>query len=670
MITRDQRKSALAKRDAHWHKARVGEPVHERLVSYGQLLLANEGSFHAKNLACERIYRGVDLQNQAAALASLERTGRGIARLNALKAICDTFSSRLSKDRPMPSFVTDDSDWELKRRARKYREFIVGQMLETEFDDLSRRALHDGTRIGNAFTRIDDADDALFAERMPVNDLLFDRRECKYGKPQQAIRIQRVSRDYLAELFPKYAKEIDRAAPSLRRKDDSDVDGDGPRVGDLEDYVDTWEAWHPPTLLESTNGRHVLCIDTATLVTEEWHDPRYPWAMYRLSDPDWGMYSEGFVHLLAMIQHRVNMIVRDIQLNLTATGRGFFMVSEANDIPVEMMTAMSPFKLKYKGKEPPVWNAPNPFNAAQMGALDKFIEWMFRLSGVSQANAESRSSLGAGASGIALDTQYDIDSDRFRMAQANYARYRLDAAQCYIDASARIARRRAEGKGAKRSWVAVSWKNRDAIQRLDYNKVSLEEGAYRLRIEPVNFLPDTRAGKLSVVEQLSKAGVIPQWLVPTLFDEPDLQQANAIMLAAFRNCMRKMDDLADVDMDAPMPEQYNDLDLELKIVVAYYNRAQEERAPGEVQERYRTYADLVTDALKQRNAPAPQVPMGAGAAPPMPGAMPGGFPGASMPPGPPPSPLGPLAPMPGGVPMMPSGPLPPPPMVGAVPLAA
>lgn len=624
--------------DQYWFKLPVGADVHGNVVPYGQVLLANEASFHSKNLARERVYHGHDLQNQRLALQQLERDGVGIARLNAIKAICDTFSSRLSKDRPMPSFVTDDSDWGLKRQAKKFREFIVGQMLETEFDDLSRRALHDGTRLGNAFTRIDDNDDAIFAERMPVNDVLFDRRECKYGKPQQAIRIQRVARDYLAELFPKYEDEILRAPASIRRKDDTDQDGDGPRTGDLDEYVDTWEAWRLPTLRESINGRHVLCIDGVTFVNEQWKEPRFPWAMFRLTDPDWGLYATGFVDQLIMLQHRVNRIVRDIQLNLAATGRGHFLVNEANDIPTEMLSGFQPFKLKFRGPQPPVWNAPQPYNMAQMSALDRFLRAMYDLTGVSQAGAESRSALGAGASGIALDTQYDIDSDRFRMPQGNYARYRLDGAQCYLDAAARVARRRAADKGKKRSWVAVSWKGRDAIQRLDYDRVALEDGSYRLRIEPGNFLPDTRAGKLSVVDQLARAGVIPQWLVPTLFDEPDLQQANAIMLAAFQNCLRKMDVLADETESMPLPEQYNDLELELKIVVAYYNRVQMDNAPEEIQERYRQYADLITDAMNKKTLP-PQVPMAPAEQP-----------------------------MPGGVPLMPNGPVPPPTPIGAVPM--
>jgi hypothetical protein len=626
-----------------WSRAPEDGDIHEKLVDYAEALQQMADSDHNKNRARERIYEGHELISNRHAVASLEASGMGIAKLNATKAIIDTFVSRLAKDRPMPNFDTTDGDWQLKRKAQKYRQFIVGEMLQTEFDDLSRDALLDGAILGNGYTRID-SDDDVFAERVPVNEILYDKRESRYGRPKQAIRKYRIAKDMLAELYPRHKSEIARARPSERRKDD-----DFDMASNLEDYTDVWEGWDLPSTKESGDGRHGLAIDTATLVFEKWHEPRFPWAHLRLFKPRNGLMGFGFVDQLASLQHRVNCIVRDLQLNIAATGRGFFAVNEANDIPTELLTGWQPFKLKFKGSQPPTWNAPQPFHGAQLQALEFFIRQMFELTGVSFASATSKSALGPGASGIALDTQYDIDSDRFRMPQANYARYRLEAAQRYIDASARVARRREEDKGKKKSYVAVSWKTRDAIERLEYSKVELKEGQYCLKIEAVNFLPDTRAGKLAVVEQLAKAGVIEQWLVPTLFDEPDLVQANGILLAPFKNAMRKMDELADPDMPMPIPEHLNDLKLELKLVVAYYNRVQEERAPFEIQDRYYQYEAMVKELIKMSTAAAPTLD------------------GSVSPEGP--LPLSPAeGPLPGGVPAMPQGPVPAPAMIGAPPV--
>lgn len=631
--------------DRSWsHHPVDADNIHEQLCEYADALQRMADSDHSKNRARERIYEGHELLNNRAAIVSLEASGIGIAKLNASKSIIDTFVSRLTKDRPMPNFNVDDGDWGLKRKAKKYRQFIVGQMLETEFDDLSREALLDGGVLGNGYTRID-SDDDVFAERVPVNEILYDKRECRYGRPKQAVRVYRIAKDMLAELYPAFKNEIYRAQPSTRRKDD-----DFDMLSDLADYTDVFEGWDLPSTKTSTDGRHGLAIDTVTLVFERWHEPRFPWAHLRLFKPRTGLMGFGFIDQLASLQHRVNCIVRDLQLNIAATGRGHFLVNENNDIPTELLTGWQPFKLKYKGGQPPQYVAPTSFNPAQLQALEFFIGKMYDLSGVSQASATSKSQLGPGASGTALDTQYDIDSDRFRMPQSNYARYRLDAAQRYIDAAARAARRRKAGEGKKKSYVAVSWKTRDAIERLEYNKVELEEGQYCLQIEAVNFLPDTRAGKLAAVEQLAKAGVIEQWLVPTLFDEPDLIQANGILLAAFKNAMRKMDELADPELPMPIPEHMNDLQLELKLVVAYYNRVQEEKAPLEVQDRYYQYEAFVKELIKLKNSEA---------------AMPVGSVGPDGPMMPEMAPA--EGPMPGGIPQMPVGPVPAPTMIGAVP---
>jgi hypothetical protein len=624
--------------DRHWHRLPVGADVHEHVVAHGQALLVADADRHTKNRARERIYEGQSLKRLHAARVTLERHGIGFADLNATQTVIDTFVSRLSKDRPMPSFDTTAGDWELKRRAREFRQFLVGKMTETEFDDLSREALQDGSIIGTGWTRIDERGDDIFAERMLDNEVLFDRRECKYGAPRTAITVRRVARDHLAMLYPKFKSEIDRAAPSRPRPDDTDEDDASFAETDLEDYVDVFEGIHLPTTCDSSDGRVALCIESATLVAEEWHEPRYPWAMFRLRKPRRGLRGRGFVDQLARLQERVNNIVRDLQMNLTAFGRGFYAVNKAHDIPVEMLTGWQPFKLAYNGPRAPELHMPQPFNVAQLEALKFFIDQMFSLTGVSRAAAESRSTLGAGASGVALDTQYDIDSDRFRLPQGNYARYRLDGGQAYLDAAARVARRRAAGRGAKRSWVAVtrSWRTRDEIDRLDYDEVALEHDQYRLKMEPVNFLPDTRAGKLSVVEQLAKAGVIPQWLVPTLFDDPDLVQANRITLSAFRNCIRKMDLLANVKKEAPMPGPYNDLELELKIAIAYYNFVEDDGAPEEVLDRYDTYIKSIQGLLGIAAKAAEPPPMAPAEQP-----------------------------MPGGVPMMPQGPVPAPMPIGA-----
>ena len=642
-----QSTDARYQKNEFWYRAAIGDAtVHRKVVAFGVSLRALYSNAHKRIRVLERLYEGTEYRRYAAAIQVLQQQGFNAARLNASKSVVNTLVSRLSKDRPMPSFVVNDADWSLKRRARQYRKFILGEMLENQFDELRREALLDGTALGNGFTRIDDSGDGdrVFAERVLREELLFDPRECKYSQPRNPIRVYRVARDRLGEMYPDFAKQIANAPASAARPQE-ELD-DETRMLSLDDYVDVWEAHHLPIGDGDDTGRHALCIDGATLCYETWDSPRMPYAMYRHEKPRRGLWARGLMWDLKDIQHRVNCIVRDIQLNVSATGRGFFLQREDSAIPVEMLASWQPFSIKYKAA-PPQWQAPQPFHGAQLEALKFFVDQMYELTGVSQAAAQSRSSLGPGASGVALDTQYDIDSERFAMQEAQLADYSMQAARLFIDASKRCAKRRKAMEGTKRSKAYVtSWVHRDAIEQLEHDDVALEDKDYKLQLEPINSLPTTRGGKLSEVGQLAQAGIIPQWLVQALFDEPDLMRASRITLGAFYNAERKMELLADPDKPMPVPMPYNDLELELKMTVAYLNYSEAENAPPEVIDRYVQYMDMVQAAIDKKNA-ATMPPGGAGpGAPPMPAAGPGSPIPASLPGAQPMVPPG--APMPTG----------------------
>ena len=661
--------STPAQRNQHWYRKKLGEAVHDEIVAHGQWMLNLYKSVHQIDRIHERIYENPRMRRYGAAVNALTRVGLDLARLNVTKSIVDTVGAKISKRRSMPAFAVDNADWSLKRKAKEYRKWLVGKQMETDFDRLSVEAVTDGEIIGTGITKIGDAGgDDIVAERVFRDEVLIDPREMKYGKPNQLVQVKRVARDVLAAHFPKFEKQIMDAKSATRRANEDKDDDELVRVTDLEDYVDVWMAWRLP--VNGEGGQYAMVTDGITFVHAEWKRPRFPFAFMKYSTPRRGFWGRGLVADLADIQHRINCTVRDIQLNLEATGRGHVLVNEANDVPVEMLTAAQPFKLKYKGTSAPTFNAPMPFHPAQLQALKEFIAQAWELSGVSQSSGTSQSPLGPGASGVAINTMWDRESERYGKVEDQYANYRLDAAQCYLDGACDIAeRRRKEGSEAKRRTVSVpskiekakakgdgmeaiadagiedsedkkkrekehkekygywaTWKSGDAIQRLCFDDVMLEEGRYSMQLEPVNFVPDTRAGKLATVGELTKAGIIPSWLAAALFDEPDIARANEINLASYHNWERKLEIAEDEEQDLmpAMPEPYNDLALGLKMSKAYYERAQTKGAPEAVLDRLRQVVDAIIDmqGTAESAAPPPVMPTDAIGGPAPPGAMP------------------------------------------------
>ena len=174
------------------------------------------------------------------------------------------------------------------------------------------------------------------------------------------------------------------------------------------------------------------------------------------------------------------------------------------------------------------------------------------------------------------------------------------------------------------------------MHRFDWDSVAMEEEQYRLQIEPTSSIPSTRAGKLAWISEMIGKGVMPSSSAALLYDEPDVAHANRVQLAALKNVERMVEIAGDPSQDLPTPEEWHDLDALLVYCKAYYNRAQAERAPEEVQARYRDLGDaalLIRDRGKSAPPPvdptAPPQPPG----PPM-GAPPGLDPmAAGMPPG-------------------------------------
>lgn len=619
-----------------WHAKPVGAAVHNELWTYTQWLIGQYRKAHSFCRAAEAIYSGDTLRGYGLALGQLRASGYDTARLNVVKSVIDTVVARLSKRRPMPQFKVDNADWSLKRKAKRYRQFIVGEMMETEFESLSPMALRDGSIEGNGITRIDDDGDDVLAERVYRDELLIDPRETKYGRPWQVQRVMRIAKEVLAARYPAQKGLIMGAPPAVRRQNENLDEPDmQSTAGGLDQYCDVVIAHRRPTSDESGDGRVAICTANATLMFEEWDCPRFPYAVFRYANPTRGYWGRGLVRDLADIQQRINMVIRDMQQNVEVTGKGSYWVNEAFDIPVEMLTGARPFKGVYRGPQAPKWEAPTPFNPGQMQFLEFMIRQAYELPGVSQSAAASKSALGLNASGVALDTQYDIESERFAMVERQYTQYRLDAAQLYLDAACRVAKAREKAKGKKRSTsgggssspassYTTTWRGRDKIERLEYSEVEMDADQYRLEMEPVSFVPDTRAGKLSAAQELVKSGIMPQWLAAALFDEPDLAQANMLNLSAYWRQEDIMEQLGDPDADFVTPEEYHDLDIALKMGKAYINHAETEKAPPEVIARYMQYVDMVVELKKGLNPPAaaPMPGMDAGMAPPITGPMP------------------------------------------------
>lgn len=612
-----------------WKKMAVQDRIHDRI-------------YENRTLRPGGAYRG--------AVEAVERSGFRTARLFVTTSIVDTFTSRISKKRSMPMFVVDEAEWSLKRKAQRFRRFLHAKLRETEFDRLCSEIVNDASVRGTGVAYIDEHDHDVILERVHRCELLLEPREARLGTKgvRQIHWLRQISREVLAAKFPEHAGAIANAPASAAVGRDNSTGDDWLLSGmtaEHEDVVDVVYSWHLNSGGDACDGKRAVCLETATLLCEEWEGEAFPFAFLHRYKPKRGFWGRGDVELLADLQARVNAIVRDIQQNLDVHGKIMVSVNEQYDIPSEKLTGRYPFKLVWRGPQAPQWIIPNPLSPGQLQALETMIGKMHDLIGVSQWATSSKNPIGAGASGIALDTFYDVESERHAVFEDDYGHFRLDAARRFLDCGRAVVMReeaeRKDRKNGERSEERAergSWMDVGGLTNKDWKDFALERGQYRMQLEPTNFIPSTRGGKFAAVKELAGAGIVPQWLTSSLFDEPDLAHANRISLAAFHNIERIMEDLGDEAIEVTEPEPEHDLELAVVMGRAYYNRAQSEGAPEGVQQRYRdwTQAALRLQGIGQ-SAPPPGGPVAAGLPPELTAAAGGGGGLSPAPmPGPPP----------------------------------
>lgn len=651
-------------------------PVHVMVFPWALQLADVWKGMRQLDFEHDAIYENRQLRSSSSRMTlgalALRRAGYDVARLFVTTSIVDTFVARISKRRSMPMFIVDDAEWELKQKAQDFRRWLHGKMFETCVDRLQPSFIRDACARGTGVGYVDDGDNDIFVERVHRSQLLIDPYEEKQGAPaiRTIYRMRQVSRDSLITLYPEFKRQIMDAPESSADicEGRTSLLADETKMG-RRDVVDFVEVWHLPDCIDEddddkeSSGRFAACLQNVTLCYQEWREPRFPFVFLQRYESQTGFWGRGDVELLRGQQIELNRMIADISMNIMVTGKGIWMTSASAQIEPEQLSGYRPLVLALPGGAPqPQFVHPPPVGPATIELLERKISHMHDLIGVGQWSAQGKSPLGAGASGIAIDTMEDLLSDRHSVFETDFSHFRLDIAQAMLDAGGRLARRLKSDKPKRRRMMAT-WLDKGSIERLDWDDVALTGDQYRLQLEPVNFLPSTRAGKLAAVTELIQTGVFLPEAAAGLFDEPDIAHQNRLQLAMQKNIEKKMEQAGRVNKPMPTVEEWHDLDMYLDYCKKYFNRAQAEGAPPEVETRYRDLGDMVLLVMEQLKDPAvaPQDPMDPSLG--MPGMPPGGPPMGpdpmgmppGLPPGMPPDMGAPMPPDMGGMPpvMMP-----------------
>lgn len=557
----------------------------------------------------------------------LRQQAQASSYLNVLQSMVDTVVSRNGKRRPMPIIAADDAEYSEKLYARRASRVLRRKMAQPAVERMLPMWMRDSVVRGDGFIEAFADGGDVGIEKFPRSELVFDDGEARGGMPRTLARVKLVDRDVLAARYPKHAKRIRKIQPASRDIW-SPYDYDSPIDAD---FVEVGVGWRLPTSATAKDGATATVIRDGGEPLDEcpWERPRFPVARIQWTPSMRGFYGIGLIQQLAGSQNKVNDLWGDHQEALYwGSGLKLFVPRSAN-INEHHLKKRHPIEIETDGPIPQ-YIAPNPASTQAMDSLRWLIQQMYEISGISQAAAQSKNPLGPNASGRALDSMNDLESDRFSQFELQYSMGRVDVGMIMLDTAKVMAE---DDYELPEGIELAPW-----ITSIEWERFNFDGGTYHLNIEPTNFLPDSRSGKLDALGDMGKIpGLLGDPLqTASLFEEPDIQRANRHLLGPIRMLEKVMEMLGDsrIPLLDCVPTRYMKPDLAKSMCEGELGNAFSEGANDDEIGRYRWFL-LMLDELNAMATPAP-------AGPPMPdpnamspGAPPPGVPGPMGPPGPP-----------------------------------
>ena len=501
---------------------------------------------------------------------------------NVIASCCNTVTAKIAKTRPRPIFLTSGGDFSLKRKAKLLTKFVDGMFYQTDLYNVMQRVFLDSCVFGTGVLKVYIEDDEVKTERVFPSELIVDEYEARYGEPRQMFQRKIMPREVVMGLYPNHIDEISRANPC----DPED------RHYNTGDMIEVIEAWHIPSSKGSGDGRHVICIDGATLFDEKYEKSYFPFVTLRWSRRMLGYYGQGLAEQLRGIQAEINQLLLNIQeqMNL-ATPKVF--LERGSQVAKEQINNQTWGIIEYEG-QPPRFFVPQTVAGEVFSHLDRLYNRAYEISGISQLSATSRKPAGL-ESGVALREYSDIETERFVIVGQAYEAAFLEIARQMIDLAKDASE---EGK----TYEVISYGDKE-IEKIKWSDINLREDQYRMKVYPASLLPTTPAARLQTVIEMSQAGLIDKAETRSLLDFPDIEQYNKLATAPLDEAEMLVEEILEKGKYYP-PEPFSNLQLHLQFFQRAYIEAKINGAPEDRLDLMRRY---MQECFKLLQPPAPPV---------------------------------------------------------------
>lgn len=545
-----------------------------------------------------RLFCGKPLSNMVAPTSKMDSSNQlplGRPTANVCYACTDTLISRISQDRPQPTFLTEGGTYKQRKISQQANQFIQGELHRTNAYELVPLMGRDALVVGNGFIKVFSRDGRVTLERTLETELLTDYNDAYYGKPRQLIQRKLVDRSVFMELFPDHEAIVSSAAHG--NADTSPISTDT-----IADQFIIAEGWHLRSGEDATDGRHVIACSGGILHNESYEKDDFPFAKFGFNPNMVGWFSQGLVEILMPTQMEIyrQLIVGSQNFELMGVPR--VLVEEMSKILETSFNNRIGSIIKYRNTPPQFVNA-----AANAPEWFQYVQWLiansFQMSGISAMSAAGVKPAGLN-SGESIREFDGVQDGRFAALSKRYQNIYKDLSYLIIDCASDIVKE--TGK------YSTVYPGKNGIQQVDFKAISTLKDSYIIQIFEESSLPKDPAGRQAKLSEMLAAQEITQSEFRRLSRFPDLEQSDQLANALEERILHDLDQIIDEGEEgytAPDPFILDPTDMATTLTVQYINKYSVTDIEEEKMQLLRDYFTQIQDLKAAATPPpAPQMP--------------------------------------------------------------
>lgn len=510
---------------------------------------------------------------------------------NVVQSCIDTLVSRMIQAKPKPMFLTNGGNYKQQKLAKDLNKFIEGEFYQCRVYEKRERNLRNSCTFGDGLMKVFETDDhKVGVEEVLATEVYVDDADGKYGDPQNMYQLELINRDIAAGMYPDKRAAIYKAPPAYFDTTTESQDS-------VTSQIMIVEGWHKKSAKKASDGRHVITIDGAVLLDEDWDDDEFPFVKMAYAPAPIGYWSQGMPERLMGLQVSINQLLYTQHAGLHLCAIPIWMIEDGSKVVSAHMNNQIGHLVRYQGT-PPTLHSAQVFPPEIYQQLERYINMAFQQEGISQLAATSQKPSGLN-SGKALREYDDIQTDRFAALAQRDEKFMLDLADRMFKMARKIAQREGE--------YQTIYPGKNGVDRIDLPEMT-DEDDFVIQAYPISgYSKNPPQRKEQIVEDM-QAGLLDPDEGRRLLDFPDIKQTTDLQNAPEERILKILDEIVDEGEYTP-PDPFMDLQKAKKLCVQYYNKFLQEELEEDKAQMLRTFSTQIDTMLQAAQQPPPMDPM-------------------------------------------------------------